>query len=140
MPFGTEKIAESSKELGDKVDALIDSMRVLNQGTAQLAQTTSQFGDAMKIFTEQMVQMNARFHELSGNFTTFQTEMQAMTQQIRTMAEATQGMQSGMTEELKALNGTLHDLGKHMTVSMVENVKDSLSLNKILKKIVPDPK
>lgn len=115
MPFGTKEIADSSRELGEKIDKMIDNMHGLNKGTAQLA-------ESMHSFQSEMDHMNENFLAMTSGIEGFRSDMQTMTKEIKNMANST-----------NILNQTLKELSKNMSGIIIDNVKDLLGINRFLK-------
>ena len=132
MPFGSKEIGDATKLLSDKTTDLAKHTEGLTDNTAYLAEYTKGLSDTTVSLTEQTKGLKESTGQLQKTMVDFGGQMQDMTQQMHGLQGSIDRMGDTLAEQLSTLNKTLQSFGKTMTQSMVDNVKDNLSIRKIL--------
>ncbi len=133
-PFGTKELSKEMEEFNSKLTILVDTMSSLGKSTADLSNFSKQLGDALS----------------KTDFVPMAEELKGMRKDISELKESITEMNGGLTKNLSEMNtniahlsntfekqmsklvDALNKMGESLSEGMIQNVKDNLSIGKII--------
>lgn len=133
MPFGTKEIADTSKELSDQVKEMNKNMDNLSKTTQGLADTCQQFKSSTDNLQQSMTSFGNTTSQLTTEMNGFRQDMRSFTDEMVKLRGSLDKTSDVLAIQISNLASVLQDFGKHMTRSMVDNIREeaSNSLSKI---------
>jgi hypothetical protein len=127
MPFGTKEIADSSKDLSEKIGNFMESTSKLGESTKILSQSTNDLIASTSGLQKSTQLVGESTTQLTQEMTAFRQEMHSFVGEMGLLRTSLDKTAEVLATQLSHLSNILQDFGKYATRSMVDNIKESAS-------------
>lgn len=133
-PFGTKELSKEMEEFNAKLNSLVDTMNGLGKSTSDLSNISKELGQALsktdfQPMTAELKGMRQDISELKESI----TEMNGnLNKNLSEMNENIARLSNTFEKQMIKLVETLNRMGESLSEGMIQNVRDNLSLGKII--------
>jgi uncharacterized protein YoxC len=133
-PFGTKELSKEMEEFNAKLSGLVDTMNGLGKSTADLSNFSKELGQALsktdfQPMASELKGMRQDISELKDSI----TEMTGnLNKNLSEMNENIARLSNTFEKQMMKLVDTLNRMGESLSQGMIQNVRDNLSIGKII--------
>ena len=133
-PFGTKELSKEMTDFNAKLTSLIETMNRLGKSTAELSNISKELGQALYKtdfvpMAEELKGMRTDISELKESIKEMNVEL---SKNLSEMNKNIGYLSSTFEKQMTRLVETLNRMGESLSEGMIQNVRDNLSIGKII--------